>query len=157
MKIAIFPGTFNPLTYGHINIAQRASSLFDKVIIAIAKKENEELLLTTKERLSISEDIFSEEKNITPIVFSGLVTDLAREKSSYFIIRGVRTIIDFDYESVMADMNKKLYPEIETVFLMPDEKFKNISSSLVREIAMLGGDISSFVPPSVKLALERKL
>ena len=82
---------------------------------------------------------------------------MAREKSSYFIIRGVRTIIDFDYESVMADMNKKLYPEIETVFLMPDEKFKNISSSLVREIAMLGGDISSFVPPSVKLALERKL
>ena len=157
MKIAIFPGTFNPLTYGHINIAQRASSLFDEVIIAIAKKQNEELLLTTKERLSISEDIFSEEKNITPIVFSGLVTDLAREKSSYFIIRGVRTIIDFDYESVMADMNKKLYPEIETVFLMPDEKFKNISSSLVREIAMLGGDISSFVPPSVKLALERKL
>ena len=82
---------------------------------------------------------------------------MARDKSSYFIIRGVRTIIDFDYESVMADMNKKLYPEIETVFLMPDEKFKNISSSLVREIAMLGGDISSFVPPSVKLALERKL
>ena len=82
---------------------------------------------------------------------------MAREKSSYFIIRGVRTIIDFDYESVMADMNKKLYTEIETVFLMPDEKFKNISSSLVREIAMLGGDISSFVPPSVKLALERKL
>jgi len=157
MKInAIYPGTFDPITNGHIDIAQRAAKLFDEVIIAVAERKAEKTLFTKDERLFFVNNLFSNIGNIKSISFDGLVTDLAREKSARILIRGVRTILDFDYEFKMAGMNKKLYTDIETVFLTPTENFNYISSSLVREIAVFGGDVSLFVPQSIQLALKEK-
>ncbi len=156
MVTAIYPGTFDPITNGHIDIAQRAAKLFDEVIIAVAERKAEKTLFTKDERLFFVNNLFSNIGNIKSISFDGLVTDLAREKSARILIRGVRTILDFDYEFKMAGMNKKLYTDIETVFLTPTEDFNYISSSLVREIAVLGGDVSLFVPQSIQLALKEK-
>ena len=156
MATAIYPGTFDPITNGHIDIAQRAAKLFDEVIIAVAERKAEKTLFTKDERLFFVNNLFSNIGNIKSISFDGLVTDLAREKSAKILIRGVRTILDFDYEFKMAGMNKKLYTDIETVFLTPTENFNYISSSLVREIAVLGGDVSLFVPQSIQLALKEK-
>ena len=156
MVTAIYPGTFDPITNGHIDIAQRAAKLFDEVIIAVAERKVEKTLFTKDERLFFVNNLFSNIGNIKSISFDGLVTDLAREKSARILIRGVRTILDFDYEFKMAGMNKKLYTDIETVFLTPTENFNYISSSLVREIAVLGGDVSLFVPQSIQLALKKK-
>ena len=153
---AIYPGSFDPITNGHIDIIKRATKLFDEIIIAVAGKESEKTLLDIDERVLLIKDVFSDNSNIEIISFDGLVTDLAKEKSVNIIIRGVRTIYDFDYEFKMTAMNKKLYKDLETVFLMPTENFNFISSSLVREIAVLGGDLSPFVPESVKLILEKK-
>ncbi len=156
MVTAIYPGTFDPITNGHIDIAQRAAKLFDEVIIAVAERKTEKTLFTKDERLFFVNNLFSNIGNIKSISFDGLVTDLAREKSAKILIRGVRTILDFDYEFKMAGMNKKLYTDIETVFLTPTENFNYISSSLVREIAVFGGDVSLFVPQSIQLALKEK-
>ena len=156
MVTAIYPGTFDPITNGHIDIAQRAAKLFDEVIIAVAERKVEKTLFTKDERLFFVNNLFSNIGNIKSISFDGLVTDLAREKSAKILVRGVRTILDFDYEFKMAGMNKKLYTDIETVFLTPTENFNYISSSLVREIAVLGGDVSLFVPQSIQLALKKK-
>ncbi|MAZ78704.1 MAG: pantetheine-phosphate adenylyltransferase [Legionellales bacterium] len=156
MVTAIYPGTFDPITNGHIDIAQRAAKLFDEVIIAVAERKAEKTLFTKDERLFFVNNLFSNIGNIKSISFDGLVTDLAREKSAKILIRGVRTILDFDYEFKMAGMNKKLYTDIETVFLTPTENFNYISSSLVREIAVFGGDVSLFVPQSIQLALKEK-
>ena len=156
MVTAIYPGTFDPITNGHVDIAQRAAKLFDEVIIAVAERKAEKTLFTKDERLFFVNNLFSNIGNIKSISFDGLVTDLAREKSAKILVRGVRTILDFDYEFKMAGMNKKLYTDIETVFLTPTENFNYISSSLVREIAVLGGDVSLFVPQSIQLALKEK-
>ena len=156
MVTAIYPGTFDPITNGHIDIAQRAAKLFDEVIIAVAERKAEKTLFTKDERLFFVNNLFSNIGNIKSISFDGLVTDLAREKSAKILIRGVRTILDFDYEFKIAGMNKKLYTDIETVFLTPTENFNYISSSLVREIAVFGGDVSLFVPQSIQLALKEK-
>jgi pantetheine-phosphate adenylyltransferase len=156
MVTAIYPGTFDPITNGHIDIAQRAAKLFDEVIIAVAERKVEKTLFTKDERLFFVNNLFSNIGNIKSISFDGLVTDLAREKSAKILVRGVRTILDFDYEFKMAGMNKKLYTDIETVFLTPTENFNYISSSLVREIAVLGGDVSLFVPQFIQLALKEK-
>ena len=156
MAQAIYAGSFDPITNGHIDIAKRATKLFDKIIIAVAEKKLEKTLLDIDERVLLIKDVFSDTNNITVISFDSLVTDLAKEKSVNVIIRGVRTISDFDYEFKMTAMNKKLYEDLETVFLTPTENFNFISSSLVREIAALGGDVSPFVPESVKLILEKK-
>jgi pantetheine-phosphate adenylyltransferase len=130
MVTAIYPGTFDPITNGHIDIAQRAAKLFDEVIIAVAERKVEKTLFTKDERLFFVNNLFSNIGNIKSISFDGLVTDLAREKSAKILVRGVRTILDFDYDY--------------------------ISSSLVREIAVLGGDVSLFVPQSIQLALKEK-
>ena len=156
MVTAIYPGTFDPITNGHVDVAQRAAKLFDEVIIAVAERKAEKTLFTKDERLFFVNNLFSNIGNIKSISFDGLVTDLAREKSAKILVRGVRTILDFDYEFKMAGMNKKLYTDIETVFLTPTENFNYISSSLVREIAVLGGDVSLFVPQSIQLALKKK-
>ena len=156
MKTAIYPGSFDPITNGHIDIAYRAAKLFDKLIIAVAEKKSAKQLFTLEERLLFIEDIFSNNNDIEVVPFKNLVTDLAREKSANIIVRGVRTVLDFDYEFKMAVMNKKLHEDIETVFFNSTENFSYISSSLVREIAELGGDVSSFVPKSIELVLKEK-
>ena len=156
MKTAIYPGSFDPITNGHIDIAYRAAKLFDKLIIAVAEKKSAKQLIALEERLLFIEDIFSNNKDIEVVSFKNLVTDLAHEKSANIIVRGVRTVLDFDYEFKMAVMNKKLHEDIETVFFNSTENFSYISSSLVREIAELGGDVSSFVPKSIELVLKEK-
>ena len=156
MKTAIYPGSFDPITNGHIDIAYRAAKLFDKLIIAVAEKKSAKQLFTLGERVVLIEDVFSNNNNIEVVPFKNLVTDLAREKSANIIVRGMRTVSDFDYEFKMAVMNKKLHEDIETVFFNSTENFSYISSSLVREIAVLGGDVSAFVPESVELVLKEK-
>ena len=153
---AIYPGSFDPITNGHIDIARRSAELFGELIIAVAEKKLDKTLLSTDERLLLINEIFSNTENIKVISFDGLVTDLAKDKSAAVIVRGVRTIMDFDYEFQMACMNKKLHQGIETVFLAPAENFNYISSSLVRELARLGGDLSSFVPKPVNSVLKEK-
>ena len=156
MTTAIYPGSFDPITNGHVDIAYRAAKLFDKLIIAVAEKKSAKQLFALEERLLFIEDIFSNNKDIEVVPFKNLVTDLAREKSANIIVRGMRTVSDFDYEFKMAVMNKKLHEDIETVFFNSTENFSYISSSLVREIAELGGDVSSFVPKSIELVLKEK-
>ena len=156
MTTAIYPGSFDPITNGHVDIAYRAAKLFDKLIIAVAEKKSAKQLFTLGERVVLIEDVFSNNNNIEVVPFKNLVTDLAREKSANIIVRGVRTVSDFDYEFKMAVMNKKLHEDIETVFFNSTENFSYISSSLVREIAVLGGDVSAFVPESVELLLKEK-
>tara|TARA_B100000029_G_scaffold449221_1_gene472251 strand:+ start:223 stop:696 length:474 start_codon:yes stop_codon:yes gene_type:complete len=156
MATAIYPGSFDPITNGHIDIAKRATKLFDKLIVAVAEKKSQKTLLDIDERIFLVKDVFSDSDNIEVISFDGLITDLAKTKSVNLIIRGLRTISDFDYEFKMTAMNKKLNEDLETVFLTPTENFNFISSSLVREIAELGGDVSPFVPEPVKLILQKK-
>ena len=156
MTTAIYPGSCDPITNGHVDIAYRAAKLFDKLIIAVAEKKSAKQLFALEERLLFIEDIFSNNKDIEVVPFKNLVTDLAREKSANIIVRGMRTVSDFDYEFKMAVMNKKLHEDIETVFFNSTENFSYISSSLVREIAELGGDVSSFVPKSIELILKEK-
>ena len=154
MTTAIYPGSFDPITNGHVDIAYRAAKLFDKLIIAVAEKKSAKQLFALEERLLFIEDIFSNNNDIEVVPFKNLVTDLAREKSANIIVRGVRTVSDFDYEFKMAVMNKKLHEDIETVFFNSTENFSYISSSLVREIVELGGDASSFVPKPIELILK---
>ena len=156
MKTAIYPGSFDPITNGHIDIAYRAAKLFDKLIIAVAEKKSAKQLFTLGERVVLIEDVFSNNNNIEVVPFKNLVTDLAREKSANIIVRGMRTVSDFDYEFKMAVMNKKLHEDIETVFFNSTEIFSYISSSLIREIVELGGDVSSFVPKPIELILKEK-
>ena len=156
MTTAIYPGSFDPITNGHVDIAYRAAKLFDKLIIAVAEKKSAKQLFTLGERVVLIEDVFSNNNNIEVVPFKNLVTDLAREKSAYIIVRGMRTVSDFDYEFKMAVMNKKLHEDIETVFFNSTENFSYISSSLIREIVELGGDVSSFVPKPIELILKEK-
>lgn len=158
MKItAIYPGTFDPITNGHHQVVERASHLFHEVIFAIAGSTGKETLFTIEERIELAEAALAELPNVKVRSFYKLVTDLARECEAKVIIRGLRAVSDFDYEFQMAGMNRQLYPEAETVFLTPGENQACLSSSLVREIARLGGDVSPFVHPEVLKALKQRL
>jgi len=155
MKItAIYPGTFDPITNGHSDLVVRASRLFDKVIFAIAESQRKATLFTVKERIRLAHLALADIKNVEVCSFNSLVTNLAREKKAQVIIRGLRAVSDFDYEFQMAGMNRQLYTGAETVFMTPAENLGFISSSLVREIASLGGDVSPFVHAEVLKALK---
>jgi pantetheine-phosphate adenylyltransferase len=156
MVTAIYPGTFDPITNGHADIAERAASMFDKVIVAIANSKSKKTLFSIDERVELARDVLSEIKNVEVVSFNSLVTDLAKEKKAKVIIRGIRAVSDFDYEFQMAGMNRQLLSDIETVFLTPAEKLNFISSSLVREISSFNGNVSQFVHTSVVSALKEK-
>jgi len=156
MKKAIYAGTFDPITHGHIDVVSRATKLFDKIIIGVSSRPKS-TLFTQRERMELVKTVFRNEKKIKVMGFSSLLVDFARKLGAATIIRGMRAVSDFDYELQLTLMNRKLAPKIETIFLMPSEKYIFISSSLAKEIASLNGDISHLVPLVVAKALRKKL
>lgn len=156
MVTAIYPGTFDPVTKGHVDITQRAAKLFGKVIVAVADTSSKNTLFTIDERVDLTKKVLSSINNVEVIPFRALATDLARENNASVIVRGIRAVSDFDYEFQMAGMNRQLNPDIETVFLTPAENLACTTSSLVREIASLNGDVSLFVDSIVASALKEK-
>ena len=152
----IYPGTFDPITHGHTDIVGRAAPLFDKLIVAVAGSTAKNTVFSVDERVALAAEILGHYKNVEIMRFDGLMVDCARANKASLILRGLRAVTDFEYEFQLAGMNRKLMPEADTVFLPTSEKFTYISSSLVREIAALGGDISDFVHPHIKqVLLER--
>jgi pantetheine-phosphate adenylyltransferase len=156
MKIAIYPGTFDPVTNGHLDILERALKLFDKVIISIAQNTTKNPFFTEKERIMLLKQVTKRYKNVEVDSFQGLLVDYVRRRKAIAVVRGLRAMTDFEYELQMALMNRKLDEKMETVFLMPTEKYTYLSSNVVREIARLGGDVSKLVPPVVCKALRQK-
>jgi len=154
---AIYPGSFDPITNGHIDVIKRASRIFDQVTIAVSQNINKKSFLSEKEKIEAINLSISDLINVEVIAFDSLLVDFAKANNAQIILRGLRAVSDFEYEFQLAGMNKHLDQNIETFFLTPSEEFSNISSSLVREILMLGGDISSFVPKNVKKILLNKL
>ena len=152
-KIAIYPGSFDPITNGHVDLIKRASKIFDEVIIAITQNANKSSFLSIEQRVGAVESSIKSLNNTRVLSFNSLLVDFARDHDAQIIIRGLRAVSDFEYEFQLSGMNKRLNSEIETLFMTPSEEFANISSSLVREILSLGGDISPFVPTQVKTIL----
>lgn len=157
MKIAIYPGSFDPLTFGHIDILERAASLFDKVIVGVAESKAKKPLFTVDERLALIDEMFADNDKIESLGYSEKLTvDLARENNAIAIIRGLRAVADFEYEFQLATMNRSLAPDIESIFFTPKDTLIYVSSSLVKEIVQFGGDVTRFVPKHVVSALEKK-
>jgi len=155
-RTAIYPGTFDPVTYGHIDVLQRAAKIFDHVIISVAKSSSKKTLFTVEERASMILKAAKGLKNVSVDVFEDLLVKFAEKKRADAIIRGLRAISDFEFEFQMALTNRKISPKVETVFLMPNEKYSYISSTLVKEIAAYSGALKSFVPPYVAIELKKK-
>lgn len=155
-NIAVYPGTFDPITFGHIDLVERAARMFDQVIVAIAANANKKPLFTLNERVELAKEILSRQKNVSVSGFESLLTNFMKANKANIILRGLRAVSDFDYEFQLAGMNRQLDAEIESLFLMPGENYTYISSSFVREIAQLGGDVSKFVPDVVVKALKKK-
>lgn len=153
---ALYPGTFDPITNGHIDLAQRASRIFDRVVVAVAANKGKAPLFSLEERVSLASKALKDLPNVEVLSFETLTVDCARASGAAVILRGLRAVSDFEFEFQLAGMNRHLGPELETMFLTPSEKYAFLSSSVVREIAKLGGDVSSFVPESVRAALVRK-
>ncbi len=154
--LAVYPGTFDPLTNGHISLIKRGLQLFDTIIIAVAKDTNKSSLFSLDERISLVKETFSSEFNVLVEPFSGLLVDYATKRGAKFLLRGLRAVSDFEYEFQTSLMNHKLCPKIETFFLISDYKWLYISSTIVKTIASLGGDVQEFVPKHIREALEYK-
>ena len=153
---AVYPGTFDPLTRGHEDLVRRASRLFDSLILGIAESRAKRTYFTLDERIDIAREVLADVKNVQVVGFEGLLTEFVRKQGARVVLRGLRAVSDFEYEFQLAGMNRNLYPEMETVFLTPSEQHMFISATLVREIAMLGGDVTEFVHPAVGKALKKK-
>jgi len=156
-QIAIYPGTFDPVTYGHIDLIKRAQEIFSEVIVAVAHNPHKKPLFSVEERVRMLKKATADLKGIAITDFDGLVVDYAHKRKAKVLIRGLRMISDFEYEFQMALTNRKLSPDIETIFLMPQESYSYLSSKLLKEAASLGADLSFFVPDFVEKALKRKL
>ena len=156
MRRAIYPGSFDPVTFGHLDVIQRAVKLFDEVIVAVAFNEQKKSLFTVDERVALLENATGQMSNVRVAQFSGLLVNFAREQQAAALIRGLRAISDFEFEFQMALMNRKLEKSIETLFLMPKEEYTYLSSRIVKEIAALGGNVDAFVDRSVSAALREK-
>ena len=156
MKV-VYPGTFDPFTRGHEDLVRRASRLFDSVIVAVADSTSKQPFFTADERVGMAREVLRPFPNVEVIGFSSLLMDFVHAQGAQAIIRGLRAVSDFEYEFQMAGMNRNLYPDVETLFLTPDEKYMFISATIVREIARFGGDVSTFVHPRVAEGLRRKV
>jgi len=157
MRTVIYPGSFDPLTNGHLDVVERASKLFDQVIVAVAKNDDKRPMFTQAERKRQITAAVKGLPNVEVAAFNGLLVDFAAQKKAQAIIRGLRAVSDFEFEFQLALMNRKLKEQIETIFMMPRESYTFLSSRLVKEIAGLGGDVRAFVPVNVERALKRKL
>lgn len=157
MKIVVYPGTFDPVTYGHIDIIKRASRIFDEVIVAVARNPQKEILFSVAERIEMLKDAIKGMKNVKVDNFEGLVVNYVKRKGSNVMIRGLRMISDFEYEFQMALTNRKLAGSIETIFMMPHEDYSYVSSKLIKEAASLGANVEKFVPKKAALALKEKM
>ena len=157
MRIAIYPGSFDPPTFGHIDLLERAVKIFDKVIVAVAKNPEKTPLFTLKERVEMIQEVTRGKPSIEVDSFDGLLVEYAQEKGASVVLRGLRALVDFEYEFQMALTNRKLSDEVETIFMMPSESYSYISARLIKEAASLGADLSAFVPRFVAVALRRKL
>ena len=153
---AMYPGTFDPVTNGHLDLVRRAAKLFDRVVVAVAASPNKTPMFTLEERIGMARTALADAPNITVDGYAGLTVDYVRQHGLRVIIRGLRAVSDFEYEFQLATMNRHLRSEVETIFLTPAEEYTFVSSTFVREIGVLGGDISPFVPPGVASALARK-
>ena len=157
MQRAVYPGTFDPMTMGHVDLVKRASKLFDSVIIAIASSDSKKPMFSLEERIEIGNKIFADDPKVEVVGFSGLLVNFAKDNDANILIRGLRVVADFEYEFQLANMNRAMSPDIESVFLTPKEEYSYISSSLVKEIAMMGGDVTRFVDPVTLEALNQKI
>jgi pantetheine-phosphate adenylyltransferase len=157
MSHAVYAGTFDPMTYGHLDVATRAAQVFSRLTLAVAEDPRKTLMFTVEERMELARSSVKDLRNVEVVPFSGLLVNWARTRGIHTLIRGLRAFSDFEYEFQMALTNRKLAPDIETLFLMPNEDYSYVSSSMVREIAALGGDVDKFVPGPVALALKQKL
>jgi pantetheine-phosphate adenylyltransferase len=154
---AIYPGTFDPITNGHIDIVARAANIFDEVIVAVAASTSKNTAFSTDERVQLAQDVLTEYKNVQVQRFEGLLANFVRQWQANAVLRGLRAVSDFEYEFQLAGMNKHLVPEADTIFMPTRENYSYISSSLIREISSLGGDVSAFVHPIVRDALAERL
>ncbi|WP_370280653.1 pantetheine-phosphate adenylyltransferase [Pontibacterium sp.] len=157
MNIAVYPGTFDPITNGHSDLVERAAKLFDKVVVAIAESPKKQPMLPLELRTSLVHDVVGHLDNVEVAGFDCLLADLVKDHNANIILRGLRAVSDFEYEFQLANMNRQLAPQAESIFLTPAEHLSFISSTLIREIASLGGDVNKFVHPSVALALTEHL
>jgi pantetheine-phosphate adenylyltransferase len=156
-QIALYPGTFDPITYGHIDVVKRAAELFPRVIVLVARNSAKTPLFSDDERITMIREVFRKNRSVDVDGFDGLLVDYARRHEARVIVRGLRAVSDFEYEFQMALTNRKLAPTIDTVFLVPHEQYTYLNSTIVREVARLGGDVSDFVPKSVHRRLLEKL
>ena len=156
MRTAIYPGSFDPLTNGHLDVLQRAAKLFDKVVVAVATNEGKKPMFTVQDRLDLVRASIKSLPNVEADSFDNLLVDFAAGKSAVAVIRGLRAVSDFEFEFQMALMNRKLNENIETIFMMPKDTYTFLSSRIVKEIARLGGDVSEFVPEQARVALKKK-
>ena len=155
-RTAVYPGTFDPITNGHTDLVSRAARVFPKVIVAIAESPHKKPFFTLKERISLAENQMKDLENVEVVGFSNLLVEFVQQINANIIVRGLRAVSDFEYEFQLASMNRHLAPKVETMFLTPDEDFSFISSSLVKEIARLDGDVSEFVCEEVQQAMRRR-
>ena len=155
-RVAIYPGTFDPITLGHEDLVRRAASLFDKLILAIAESPSKRPLFDLAERVELAREVLGDITNVEIVGFNSLLMNFVHDQGAKVVVRGLRAISDFEYEFQMAGMNRSVYPEVETVFLTPGEQHMFISATMVREIARLGGDVSKFVQPCVEKRLRAK-
>ena len=152
-RIAVYSGTFDPITLGHEDVARRAAGLFDRLIVAVAVAHHKSTRFTLDQRMQLASDTLADVPGVEVVPFDGLIMDFCRQHGAHAVVRGIRNLTDFDYEAQMAAMNRKLNPAVETLFLLPQAQLQCISSTLVREIAKLGGDVSQMVSPVVMRAL----
>jgi pantetheine-phosphate adenylyltransferase len=157
MRTVIYAGSFDPITNGHLDVAQRAATLFDRVVVAVARNDSKTPLFSLKERLQMVQQAIKHIPNAEPDSFSGLLADYFVKRRAHAVLRGLRAVSDFEFEFQLALMNRKLNDKVEAIFMMPKDTYTFLSSRMVKEIARLGGDVRPFVPPHVRRALQRKM
>ncbi len=156
-RIAIYPGSFDPMTNGHLDVIRRSMALFDKLVVAVASNVRKQALFEVDERIAVIREVLGDDARVEIDTFEGLLVEYAKRKGAIAIVRGLRAVADFEYEFQMATMNRRLAPNVETVFLMTHENYFYVSSHLVKEVATLGGDIDAFVPPTVATRLRARV